>query len=158
MKARLVAKGFQENTEDIRKDSPTVSKANLRTVLAIAATKGWRVRSIDIKSAFLQGRHIERDVIVKPPKEAGFGKLWRLKKALYGLNDAAREWYLKVSESVSDIGGSKCTLDNAVYYWHQNKKLVGICAAHVDDFILCGEDPLIEQTEAEIKSRFKVSC
>ena len=119
VKARLVAKGFQEDTTDLRVDSPTCSKTNLRTVLAIAATNKWRVKSVDIKSAFLQGKEIEREVIVKPPKEAGSGKLWKLKKALYGLNDAAREWYLKVTESVKEMGGMRSTLDNAIFYWQE---------------------------------------
>ena len=38
IKARLVVKGYQEDTEEIRTDSPTCSKTNLRAVLALAAT------------------------------------------------------------------------------------------------------------------------
>ena len=34
----------------------------------------WRVKSIDIKSGILQGRFIEREVVVKPPNEAGTGR------------------------------------------------------------------------------------
>ena len=149
VKARLVAKGFQEDTKDIRTDTPTCSKTNLRTVLAIAATNRWRVKSIDIKSAFLQGRHIESEVIVKPPKEAGVGKLWKLKKALYGLNDAAREWYLKINESVTEMGGSRSTLDTAIFYWKKEDKLTGLCTAHVDDFILCGTEESLEEMASE---------
>jgi hypothetical protein len=90
VKARLVAKGFQENTETLRKDSPTCTKANLRTLLTLSVNNNWRVKSIDIKSAFLQGRLIQRELFVKPPAGISDGKLWRLKKCLYGLNDAAR--------------------------------------------------------------------
>ena len=90
MKARLVAKGFQEDTI-VRTDSPTCRKENIRVLIAIAATNRWRVKSLDIKSAFLQGKKIDREVYVKPPKEFQNGKLWKLQKALYGLNDAARE-------------------------------------------------------------------
>ena len=157
VKARLVAKGFQEDTDDIRTDSPTCSKTNLRTVLAMAATNHWKVKSVDIKSAFLQGRQIEREVIVKPPKEAGRGKLWKLKKALYGLNDAAREWYLKVHEAMAEMGGARSTLDNAIFFWREGNELTGICSAHVDDFILCGTDSFLKNLVAQVKSRFKVS-
>jgi hypothetical protein len=157
IKARLVAKGFQENTDEIRKDSPTCSKTNLRTVLAIAATNKWKVQSIDIKSAFLQGRLIEREVIVKPPKEAGTGKLWRLRKALYGLNDAAREWYLKVHETIAEMGGTRSTYDNAVFFWLKDDRLCGMCTTHVDDFILSGTPELLYDIEKEIHNRFKVS-
>jgi hypothetical protein len=157
VKARLVAKGFQEDTSGLRVDSPTCSKTNLRTVLAIAATNKWRVKSVDIKSAFLQGREIEREVTVKPPKEAGTSKLWKLKKALYGLNDAAREWYLQVTESVGEMGGSRSTLDNAIFFWRIRNKLVGICAAHVDDFIISGSDEFLNNIISQIRHRFKVS-
>ena len=157
VKARLVAKGFQEDTENIRTDSPTCAKGNLRTILAISAGNKWKVKSVDIKSAFLQGRDIQREVYVKPPKEVPGDKLWKLKKALYGLNDAAREWYLKVREAVNSMAGERSALDNAVFFWRKHESLIGICACHVDDFIISGSDEFLDQTIAEIKTRFKVS-
>ena len=39
--------------------------------MIIIASMEWPCSSIDIKCAFLQGRSIERDVFIKPPKEAG---------------------------------------------------------------------------------------
>jgi hypothetical protein len=47
--------------------------------------------SADIKSAFLQGKSLERDVFVIPPVEAKQkGNLWLLQKAAYGLLDGSR--------------------------------------------------------------------
>ena len=86
------------------------------------------------------------------------GKLWKLKKALYGLNDAAREWYLKISESISEMGGARSTLDNAVFYWRNGNDLVGLCTAHVDDFALSGTDEFLENLTTQISDRFKVSA
>ncbi|KAK7071512.1 hypothetical protein SK128_001342 [Halocaridina rubra] len=42
--------------------------------------------------------HQQRVVYVKPPKEAdvGEGVVWRLKRCLYGLSDASRQFYLSV--------------------------------------------------------------
>ena len=63
IKARLVAKGFQECLErdpTIRTDSPTGVKENHRLLLAISATNQWELKSIDIKSAYLQGNKIEQ--------------------------------------------------------------------------------------------------
>lgn len=54
VKARLVARGFEEDSTELRTDSPTRSKRNLRLVLAVAASKGWTINSLDISSAFLQ--------------------------------------------------------------------------------------------------------
>ena len=41
-RARLTARGFQEEAE-FPSDSPTLQKANLRTILAVAAAKLWRM-------------------------------------------------------------------------------------------------------------------
>ena len=100
MRARLVARGFEEDTSRIEVDSPTVGKSTVRMVLAVAAAKHWIIKSTDIKSAFLQGNVLQRDVYIKPPKEANVsdGCVWKLSRCLYGLNDAARQFYDSVVE------------------------------------------------------------
>jgi hypothetical protein len=82
-KARLVARGFEEKVF-IPKDSPTVGKGALRIFLSIAASKNWKVKTTDIKSAFLQGKQLERDVYIRPPKESNTqdGFIWILKHGL----------------------------------------------------------------------------
>ena len=42
------------------------------------------------KSAFLQGKPIERDVYLNPPKEVHTKKIWKLHTTVYGLGDAPR--------------------------------------------------------------------
>ena len=70
-KARLVIKGYQDmSADDIRSDSPTCSKEGLRIVLGVIASYGWTCRSMDIKTAFLQSRPIQRVVLFNPPPEA----------------------------------------------------------------------------------------
>ena len=54
-KARLVVRGFEEEY-DMPRDSPTVGKGTMRTVLTFASTNNWKVKTTDIKSAFLQGK------------------------------------------------------------------------------------------------------
>ena len=64
-------KGFEEiNHEQIPKDSPTCSNEVLWTMLALIAQKKWKLNAIDIKTAFLQGGKIDREIYVMPPKEA----------------------------------------------------------------------------------------
>ena len=96
IKARLVACGYEENEIQVRKVSPTAVKENLRLLLVIASSNHWQIKSLDIKSAFLQGKEIEQEVFLKPPKEAGTGILWRLNKTIYGLVGASRKFYLKL--------------------------------------------------------------
>ena len=65
-KARLCARGDRE--EDLfRTDSPTCSKGSLRLGLTIAASKKWKLYSLDFTSAFVQGQDIERELYLLPP-------------------------------------------------------------------------------------------
>ena len=70
-KACLVARGFEEeNLNNICKNSPTCCKDNFsRLVLSVIVSNSWIIHSLDIKSPFLQGKKIDRDVYLKPPKE-----------------------------------------------------------------------------------------
>ena len=85
VKARLVARGFEEDTYSLRKDSPTCSKEAVRLALSVASAMGWDCHTIDVKAAYLQGNHIDREVTLKPPPEFFKGKLWKLNKTVYGL-------------------------------------------------------------------------
>ena len=89
MKARLCALGFEESAK-FRTDSPTCSREVVRFANCIIVTQGWILCSIDFKTAFLQGNSIEREVYLRPPVECKTGKVWRLKKTVYGLADALR--------------------------------------------------------------------
>ena len=64
VRAWLVCRGFQEQL-----DSPTGSKDALRILLAIAASKGWTIKSDNIKNAYLQGEEIDRLVYMESPAE-----------------------------------------------------------------------------------------
>ena len=98
LKARFCLRGFKE-TEKPRSDSPTVDRISTKLLYAIAGNEGWKLQSIDVTAAFLQGSDLDREIFVKPPKEAKMdGYLWKMKKAAYGLYDASRRWWVKVME------------------------------------------------------------
>ncbi len=80
-KARLVARGFEElEVSELKKDSPTCASESLRLLVALICQRQWTLNSMDIKSAFLQGMELSRDLYIKPPPEANNeGKLWKLK-------------------------------------------------------------------------------
>ena len=95
-----MALGFKEEIDSI--DSPTVSKGTERIALAIAVAKQWKVKAIDIKSAFLQGQGIQCDVYLKPPKEANGDKeeIRKLQRSLYEPKDAAHiDDYLHIGDT-----------------------------------------------------------
>ena len=55
VKAHLVARGFEEDSSDLRTDSPTCSKQSMSLVFLTAASNKWEIKSLDIKAAFYRG-------------------------------------------------------------------------------------------------------
>ena len=107
-KARLVARGFkEENLNNTRKDSPTCCKDNFHLVLSIIVSNSWIIHSLDIKSTFLQGQKIDRDVYLKLPKEAETSNIWKLNITAYDLCDAPRVWYISVKDVLMKTGTKK---------------------------------------------------
>ena len=146
IKARLVARGFEEEVNE-KKDSPTCSRESLRLIFAVAATMDWVICTLDISSAFLQGNAIDRIVFIEPPKEcAQKGKVWKLKRCLYGLVDAPREWYQRVCTELTKLGGRKSKYDKCLFLWHKEGKLIGMIITHVDDFQFCGTENFTDQS------------
>lgn len=115
IRAFLVARGYEEECV-AKKDSPTLNKSSLSLFFTIASSQKWTVKTTDIKSAFRQGKDLERDVFLTPPKEAGVqpGKIWKLRRCLYGLNDAARQFYKSVVEVIRSCGCKQSPLDPAM--------------------------------------------
>ena len=103
--------------------------------LNFIVSRKWKIKSLDIKSAFLQGQPINSEIFLKPPKEAGTDKLWKLLITVYGLCDAPRaSQYLRIKEVLEKSGMLKSKFDDAIFYWFSNWKLEGLLYRHVDDF------------------------
>ena len=89
---------------------------------------GWKEKSLDVTAAFLQSEGIEREVYLIPPKEASGGKniLWKLQKCVYGLNDAARNWYFTVKTLLLKLNCSQLKTDPAAFFYYHDGRLAGI--------------------------------
>ena len=44
-------------------------RESLKMYFAIAANEGFKIRSVDIKAAFLQAKGLEREVYMEPPRD-----------------------------------------------------------------------------------------
>ena len=154
-KARLVVRGDQEDSY-LQSDSPTCSKLAIRIFLAIAASKGYTVCTKDVKSAFLQGKDINRTIYLEPPKEEKKPfVIWKLKKVAYGLVDAARNWYESILEEMIAIGCRKSIYENALFYYQDNDGcLQGMMTSHVDDFLQAGNSNFEEKVISNVKTKF----
>ncbi|XP_057310580.1 uncharacterized protein LOC130648545 [Hydractinia symbiolongicarpus] len=158
VKARLVVRGFEEEHK-LQRDSPTAAKDTLRMFFGIAACKNWNCVALDVKSAFLQGHTIDRDVYVTPPKEANVpdGFTWKLVKVVYGLNDALRNWYFSVRQTLLKLKAEQSTVDKTLFYWKDtDNNLCGIFIMHVDDFVLAGNKIFEASIMSQLIKTYKV--
>ena len=135
IKARLSAPGFEEE-QCFWTDSPTCCKEGLRLTFCFISSNKGLINSLNVKTAFLQGKPIERAVFVRPPKEAKTDKVWELKKMCLWSWDASRYWYLKLREEL--IRATPIQLDQGVFIWYKDNKPIGIMACFVDNVLWGG--------------------
>jgi hypothetical protein len=100
-RARLVVKGYAQHPgiDYSETFAPVARLDTVRTIIALAAQKGWNLYQLDMKSAFLNGE-LKEEVYVQQPQ--GFvtkgqeEKVYKLKKILYRLKQAPRAWYSEI--------------------------------------------------------------
>lgn len=143
-KARLVAKGYsQQHGIDYNEVfAPVARWDTIRTILALAASNGWNVYQLDVKSAFLHGELVENVYVEQPLgyQKQGKNSVYKLKKALYGLKQAPRAWYSKIESYFVQEGFTKCPYEHTLFVKQDNKGKVLIISLYVDDLIYTGND------------------
>ena len=157
-KARLCVRGFEEE-QNYRTDSPTCSREGIRLFLSATASRRWKIHALDVKGAFLQGQELDRQVIIRPPKEADTSKLWELRKCAYGLADAPRRWYLRLREELLKLGASPSRYDNGIFIFNEpgTGTMDGMVILHVDDIMWSGNEETLLPIINLLKESFQIS-
>eukprot|EP00873_Tetraselmis_striata_P038512 jgi/Tetstr1/458776/TSEL_045160.t1 len=140
-KARVVVRGDQltagENYDDTKTYAPVVSFIALRTIIALAVQLDWELYQFDVTCAFLNA-DLDEDVYVYPPP--GYGRTnqaWKLVKALYGLPQAPKAWFLRFSSFFRDFGFISSECDPGVWtLLAADGSLQAILCVYVDDIML----------------------
>ncbi|GAA0148641.1 transmembrane signal receptor [Lithospermum erythrorhizon] len=119
-KVRLVAQGYTQ-IEGLYFDETFVPVARLEAIillLSLACLLKFKLYQMDVKSAFFN-RIIQEEVYVEQPK--GFvdpsnpDHVYRLKKALYGLKKAPRDWYERLTTFLLKNGYTRGGVDNTLF-------------------------------------------
>ena len=122
--------------------SPVSCKDSFRIIIALVAHYSLELHQMDVKTVFLNG-DLEKNVYMAQPK--GFvveGKErmgCRLKKSIYGLKQASRQWYLKFDSTIRKFGFQENVEDNCVYAKFNNRKYIFL-VLYVDDILLGSSD------------------
>jgi NACalpha-BTF3-like transcription factor len=161
VKARIVPMGnLDQQKEALRTDSPTLSYQCIRLLLSLCVEKGWKVKTCDVKTAFLQTdeNNLEREIYIIPPKEDNTyaTHIWKLKKTVYGLVDGPRIWYEKLSTVLQQRYNVLAT-EPSIYYLKEENKLVLVIGVQIDDFIYGGEPKYTNDFYEYVSTQFDVS-
>lgn len=113
-------------------------------LLTFLAFKGFKVYSMDVNPAFLNGI-LEEKVYIEKPDGFALSKdsnmVCRLHKALYGLKHAPRAWYEWLHSHLVKIGFQRTSEDNNIYLKSKGDQIL-ICELFVDDIIFRGDDEM----------------
>ena len=156
-KARLVAQGFSqvEGIDFEETFAPVARLEAIRILLAFAASKGFKLFQMDVKSAFLNG-FIEEEVYVKQPP--GFEhpkfphRVYKLQKALYGLKQAPRAWYSRLRSFLLEKGFVMGSADRTLFILRHGNDFL-LVQTYVDDIIFGGSSHALVSRFAETMSR-----
>lgn len=143
-KARLVAKGYsQQYGIDYQETfSPVVRYSTIRMLLALSAEYNMSIDHLDVKTAFLNGE-LEETVYMEQPE--GFevpgseNMVYKLNKAVYGLKQASKSWYDKITKVLCDkLDFSRLSSEPCVYFKYDknDSRSMMIIALYVDDLIV----------------------
>ena len=128
-KSRLEAQGYTQ-VEGIDFDesfTPVARLESIQILLSIACIINFKLYQMGMKSAFLNG-FLNEEVFVEQPK--GFqdphflDHVFRLKKTLYGLKQASRAWYDRLTTYLLDHGFKRGQADRTLFVKRDKKSLL----------------------------------
>lgn len=139
-RARLVAKGFtQVKGLDYNETfSPVVRYSTIRLLFALSVQLDLKINHLDVPTAFLNG-YLNECVYMEIPENSNFvnckNKVLKLKKAVYGLKQSAREWNKRVEVTLLNLGYKKSAYEPCLFTKYNGNFKIFI-ALFVDDFFV----------------------
>ncbi|KAL0291225.1 UNVERIFIED_CONTAM: Retrovirus-related Pol polyprotein from transposon RE1 [Sesamum angustifolium] len=158
-KARLVAKGYNqvEGVDYVDRFSPVAKAVTVRLLLAVASSKNWPIQQIDINNAFLHG-FLDEDIYLTAPDGYPIpaGKVCKLKRSLYGLKQASRQWNQELTSQLICYGFSQSPHDHCLFTQQTTDGFL-VPLVYVDDVLITGSSQLqIDKVKHFLHSTFTI--
>ncbi|CAI7757499.1 unnamed protein product [Closterium sp. NIES-53] len=144
-KARYVVRGFsqRQGVDFFQTFSPTPKMTTLRVLLHVAAQRDYELHSLDFSTAFLQGSLHEEIWLRHPPGFTGSfpaGTQWSLRRPVYGLRQAPREWHDTLRTILAALGFAPSTSDSSLFLRTDTTLPPFYVLVYVDDLVFATAD------------------
>ncbi|CAI7919767.1 unnamed protein product [Closterium sp. NIES-53] len=135
--------------------SPTPKMTTIWVVLLVAAERDYELHSLDFSTAFLQGSLHEEIRLHRPPGFTGSfpaGAQWSLRRPVYGLRQAPREWHDTLRTTLAALGFAPSTPDPSLFFRTDTTLPPFYILVYVDDLVF---DTADTETLAHVKSELQ---
>ncbi|CAI7869937.1 unnamed protein product [Closterium sp. NIES-53] len=156
-KARYVARGFSQGqgVDFFQTFSPTPKMTTLWVLLHVAAQRDYKLHSLDFSTAFLQGSLHEEIWLRCPPGFTGSfpaDTQWSLRRLVYGLRQAPREWQDTLRTTLAALGFAPSTTNPSLFLCTDATLPPFYVLVYVDDLVFATADT---KTLAHVKSELQ---
>jgi hypothetical protein len=147
--------------------APVAKSASIRVLAAHATVNDWELDCFNAHCAFLWGK-LQEDVFMRQPP--GFEHLGpngerlvaHLLSSLYGLKQAAYDWYELLRTVLTSLGFVQCEADYMVFIFNhldsEGTRIICIIVWHVDDRLAGANNrKFLDQTKSKITDRFGIT-
>ncbi|CAI7880672.1 unnamed protein product [Closterium sp. NIES-54] len=158
-KARYVARGFSQRlgVDYFQTFSPTLKMTTLRVLLHVAAQRDYELHSLDFSTTFLQGSLHEEIWLRRPSGFTGSfppGTQWSLRRPVYGLRQAPREWHDTLRTTLAALGFAPSTADPSLFLRTNTTLPPFYVLVYVDDLVFATADTeALAHVKSELQKR-----
>ena len=168
-RARTVAKGYSQIPgKDFQENFAPVINDTTFHLLVLKVLMNLKAGQFDIETAFLYGE-LEEELWMTIPEgydEYVLSKYkmeidttthcLKLKKSIYGLVQAARQWWKKFKEVMKAIGYHPSEIDPCLFIKDKGQNKKSFVIIYVDDGAIFGSDEDIKETISALRNAFNV--
>ena len=127
--------------------------------MALVAHFDLELHQMDVKTAFLNGDIDETIYMVQPENfVSGDTKkmVCKLKKSIYGLKQASRQWYYKFHQVIISSSFEMNMVDHCIYHKFSGSKNIYF-VLYVDDILLATNDiSMLHETKRFLSKKFEM--